>query len=44
MPVERHDRCLGNGPRKIKKEEVKLTFQKHREGMLKQKEHRMEDP
>jgi hypothetical protein len=30
--------------RKINKEEVKLTFQKHREGMLKQKEQRMEHP
>jgi hypothetical protein len=30
MPVERHDTCLGNAPRERKKEEVKLTFQKHR--------------
>ena len=42
MPVERHGTCLGNVPRKRKKEEVKLTFQKHKEGMLKKKEHRME--
>jgi hypothetical protein len=32
-----------NAPRKIKKEE-KLTFRKHKEGMLKQKEKRMEHP
>ena len=44
MPVERHGTCLGNVSRKIKKEEVKLTFQNNREGMLKQKEQRMEDP
>jgi hypothetical protein len=36
MPMERQGTCLGNVPRK-RKEEVKLTFQKHREGMLKQK-------
>jgi hypothetical protein len=44
MPVERQDTCLGNAPRKRRKEEVKLTFQKHNEEMLKQKEQRMEDP
>jgi hypothetical protein len=44
MPMERHGTCLGNVPRKRNKEEVKLTFQKHREGMLKQKEKRMEYP
>jgi hypothetical protein len=44
MPVERQGTCLGNVPRKIKNEEVKLTFQKNREGMLKHKEQRMEDP
>jgi hypothetical protein len=44
MPVERQGTCLGNVLRKINKEEVKLTFQKHKEEMLKQKEHRMEDP
>jgi hypothetical protein len=41
MPVERHGTCLGNVPRKVNKEEVRLTFQKYREGMLKQ---RMKDP
>jgi hypothetical protein len=35
--------CLGNAPRKRKKEE-KLTFQKHKEGMSKHKEQRMEHP
>jgi hypothetical protein len=44
MHVERHDTCLGTILRKIKKEEAKFTFQKHREEMLKQKEKRMEDP
>jgi hypothetical protein len=44
MPMERQDTCLGNVSRKIKKEEVKLTFQKHKEEMLKHKEQRMEDP
>jgi hypothetical protein len=44
MPVERHGTCLGNFSRKINKEEVKLTFQKNREEMLKQKEQRMGDP
>jgi hypothetical protein len=37
MHVEIQGTCLGNVPRKINKEEVKLTFRKHREGMLKQK-------
>jgi hypothetical protein len=36
MPVERHDTCLGNAPRERKKE-GKVTFQKHKKGMLKQK-------
>jgi hypothetical protein len=31
-------------PEKKKKEEVKLTFQRHREEMLKKKEQRMEYP
>jgi hypothetical protein len=44
MPVERHGTCLGNFPRKRNKEEVKLTFQKNIEEMLKQKEQRMGDP
>jgi hypothetical protein len=44
MPVERQDTCLGNVPRKRIKEEVKITFQNHREEMLKQKEQGMEDP
>jgi hypothetical protein len=44
MPMERQGTCLGNVSRKIKKEEVNFTFQKHREGMLKKKEQRMEDP
>jgi hypothetical protein len=44
MPVEIQGTCLRNAPRKRKKGEVKLTFEKHREGMLKQKEQRMEDP
>jgi hypothetical protein len=44
MHVERQGTCLGNDSRKRKKDEVKLTFQKHREGMLKQKEKRMEHP
>jgi hypothetical protein len=44
MPMERHDTCLRNVPIKIKKEEVRLTFQKPIEDMLKQKEQRMEDP
>ena len=43
MHVERHGTCIGSVPRKIKEEE-KLTFQNHREGMLKEKEQRMEDP
>ena len=42
--MERRDIILGNVPRETKKEKVKLTFRKHRKGMLKQKEHRMEDP
>jgi hypothetical protein len=44
MLVESQGTCLGNVPRKGNKEEVKLTFQKHKEGMLKQKEQRMEYP
>jgi hypothetical protein len=44
MHVERQGTYLGNIPRKINKEEVRLTFQKHGEEMLKQKEQRMEDP
>jgi hypothetical protein len=36
--VERQVTSLGNVPRKRKKEKVKLTFRKHREGMLKQKD------
>jgi hypothetical protein len=40
--VERQDISLGNVLRERKKEKVKLTFQKHREEMLKQKEQRME--
>jgi hypothetical protein len=36
MPVERHGTCLGNVPRERKKE-VKLTFQKRKSEMLKQK-------
>jgi hypothetical protein len=44
MPMERKGTCLGNALRKRKKEEVKLTFKKHKEDMLKQKEQRMEDP
>jgi hypothetical protein len=44
MPVERHDTCLGNVPRKINMEEVKLTFHKHKKGMLKGKVQRMENP
>jgi hypothetical protein len=43
MPMERQDTCLGNTPRKRKKED-KLTFQKHKEGILNQKEQRMEHP
>jgi hypothetical protein len=35
MPVERQDTCLGNVLRRRNKEEEKLTFQKHREEMLK---------
>jgi hypothetical protein len=42
--VERQGTSLGNVPRKRKKEKVKLTFQKHRGGMLKHKEQRMEHP
>jgi hypothetical protein len=44
MPVERQGICLRTIRRKRKKEEVKLTFQNHREEMLKQKEKRMEGP
>jgi hypothetical protein len=44
MSVEIQDTCLGNVPRKTKKEEVKLTFQKNRVEMLKQNEQRMEYP
>jgi hypothetical protein len=36
--VERQDVRLGNVPRERKKEKVKLTFQKHKGGMLKQEE------
>jgi hypothetical protein len=43
MPVERQDTCLGNAPRRRRKEE-KLTFQKPSEEMLKQREQRMEHP
>jgi hypothetical protein len=45
MPVERHDICLGSvlRGRKIQKEE-KLTFMKHRGGMLRQKMLKMESP
>jgi hypothetical protein len=42
--MERQDISIGNVPRKINKEKVKLIFQKHREEMLKKKEHRMEHP
>jgi hypothetical protein len=41
--MERQDTCLGNVPRRRRKEE-NLTFQKHDEEMLKQKEQRMEHP
>jgi hypothetical protein len=44
MPMERQGTCLGTISRKRNKEEVKLTFQKQREGMLKQKEQRREHP
>jgi hypothetical protein len=45
MSVARQGTCLGNVPRgRTNKKEVKLTFQKHKEGMLKQKEQRMEHP
>jgi hypothetical protein len=44
MPVERQGTCLGNVLRERNKEEVNLTFQKHRKGMLKQKVQRMENP
>jgi hypothetical protein len=44
MYVERQDICLGNVLRKKKEDEVKLTFQRHREEMLKKKEQRMEYP
>jgi hypothetical protein len=44
MLVERQDTFLGNASKKRNEEEVKLTFQKHIEDMLKQKEQRMEDP
>jgi hypothetical protein len=43
MPMERQDTCLGNIPRRGRKEE-KLTFQKHNEDILRQKEQRMEHP
>jgi hypothetical protein len=42
--MERQGTCIGNSPKKIKKEEVNLTFQKHREEMLKRKEQRMGGP
>jgi hypothetical protein len=42
MPVEKHGICLGIVPRERKKE-VKLTFQKHRSEMLRQKVQRMGD-
>jgi hypothetical protein len=35
MPVERQETCLGNVLRKRNKEEGKLTFLKHKKGMLK---------
>jgi hypothetical protein len=44
MHVEKHETYLGNVLRKIKKEEVNLTFQNHRKGMLKQNVQRMENP
>ena len=44
IPMENQGTSLGNVPREIKKEKVNLTFRKHREGMLKQKEQRMEHP
>jgi hypothetical protein len=43
MHVERQGTCLWNSLRKRNKEE-KLTFQKHKEVMLKKKEQRMEHP
>jgi hypothetical protein len=42
--MERQDISLRNVSRERNKEKVKLTFQKHREEMLKQKEQRMEHP
>jgi hypothetical protein len=42
--MERQGTCLGNFLRKRKNVEVKLTFHKHRKGMLKPKEKRMEHP
>jgi hypothetical protein len=43
--MERQGTCLGNVPRgKKENKEVKLTFQKNKEGMLKKKEQRMEQP
>jgi hypothetical protein len=42
--MERQDISLGNVPRERKKEKVNLTFLKHKEEMLKQKEQRMEHP
>jgi hypothetical protein len=35
--MEKHDTCLGNAPRKRKKEEEKLTFHKIRREMLRKK-------
>jgi hypothetical protein len=42
MPVEKHDTCLGIVPRGRK--EVKLTFRKHRNEMLRKKVQRMGNP
>jgi hypothetical protein len=42
MPVEKQDTCLGIVLRE--KKEVKLTFQKRRSEMLRQKVQRMGDP
>jgi hypothetical protein len=43
MPVEKQGICLGIVPRG-RKEEVKLTFQKRRSEMLRQKVQRMGNP
>ena len=44
MLAEKHDTCLGTAPRKINKEEVKLTFRKCISEMLRQKAQNMGDP